>query len=193
MGRRILFLGPPGAGKGTQAAMLARALGVPHISTGDMLRAAVAAGTDLGRRAEAIMAAGDLVPDELVVALVAERLTESDAACGYLLDGFPRTLGQAEALSSKIGDGALELALLLDVAEEELVARLLNRARELGRTDDNDDTIRRRLRVYRDETEPLIGFYPEHGVRVLAIDGIGTIEEVFARLVTALAQADADT
>lgn len=167
--------------------MLARALGVPHISTGEMLRAAVAAGTELGKQAEAIMAAGDLVPDDLVVAMVAERLNAGDAACGYLLDGFPRNVGQAEALTAKAGDGALEAALLLDVDEEELVARLLNRARELGRTDDNEDTIRRRLQVYRAETEPLVDYYPTTGTPVISVDGVGSIEEVFARLVMALA------
>ncbi len=170
--------------------MLARALGVPHISTGEMLRAAVSAGTDLGKQAEAIMAAGDLVPDDLVVAMVAERLGQEDARCGYLLDGFPRNVEQAGALSAKLGDGALEAAMLLDVDEEELVARLLNRARELGRTDDNEGTIRRRLQVYRAETEPLVDFYPNHDVPVLAVDGIGSIEEVFARLVMALAGDD---
>ena len=168
--------------------MLARALGVPHISTGEMLRAAVAAGTDLGKQAEAIMAAGDLVPDDLVVALVAERLHAEDAVCGYLLDGFPRNVEQAEALTAKVGSSALEVAMLLDVDEEELVARLLNRARELGRTDDNEATIRRRLHVYREETEPLTDYYPPAGVPVIAVDGIGTIEEVFARLVMALAE-----
>ncbi len=170
--------------------MLARALGVPHISTGDMLRAAVADGTELGKQAEAIMAAGDLVPDELVVAMVAERLAASDAACGYLLDGFPRNAAQADALAAKMGDGALEMAMLLDVDEEELVARLLNRARELGRTDDNEGTIRRRLQVYREETEPLISFYPTRGVPVVSVDGVGTIDDVFGRLVVALAQVD---
>ena len=191
MGRRILFLGPPGAGKGTQATMLARALGVPHVSTGEMLRAAVAAGTGLGKQAEAIMAAGDLVPDDLVVAMVAERLNADDARCGYLLDGFPRNVEQADALDNRMGEGALEVAMLLDVEEEELVARLLNRARELGRTDDNEATVRRRLQVYRSETEPLVDFYPSRGVPVLAIDGIGGIEEVFSRLVSALAREDA--
>jgi adenylate kinase len=168
--------------------MLARALGVPHISTGDMLRAAVAAGTDLGKQAEAIMAAGDLVPDDLVVAMVAERLHADDARCGYLLDGFPRNVEQADALAQKMGEGSLEVAMLLDVDEEELVARLMNRARELGRTDDNEGTVRRRLQVYRAETEPLVEYYPPAGVPVLAVDGIGSIEEVFARLVVALAE-----
>jgi adenylate kinase len=187
MGRRILFLGPPGAGKGTQAQTLARTLGVPHISTGEMLRRAVAQGTALGLQAEAIMTAGDLVPDDLVVAMVAERLAEPDARCGYLLDGFPRNTAQAAALDSEIGEGAMELALSLEVEESELVSRMLGRAAELGRADDNEDTIRRRLEVYREETEPLLSYYPVHGVAVLAVDGFGSVDEVFTRIVLALA------
>lgn len=189
MGRRILFLGPPGAGKGTQAARLARAIGVPHISTGAMLREAVANGTELGLKAQAIMAAGDLVPDDLVVAMVEERLSHSDAGCGFLLDGFPRTLAQAEALDAAIGEGAIEVAILLEAAEDELVARLLKRALDEGRDDDNEETIRNRQRVYVDETSPLIGYYPHHGVSVLPVDGLGTIDEVFARIVTVLAES----
>ena len=185
MGRQLLFLGPPGAGKGTQAKLLATALGIPHISTGDMLRSAVAAGTDLGRRAESIMAAGDLVPDDLVVALVEERLAEADALCGYLLDGFPRNVEQARALDDAVGDDAIELALLLDVPEDELVDRLLKRAQAEGRADDTEATIRRRLVVYREETEPLVAHY---GARVLPVNGVGTIEEIFARMTLALAE-----
>lgn len=188
MGRRILFLGPPGAGKGTQATRLARAIGVPHISTGVMLRQNVADGTELGLKAQAIMAAGDLVPDELVVAMVDDRLAQDDAACGYLLDGFPRTLAQAEALDAAVGEGAMEIAVLLEADEDELVARLLQRAIDEGREDDNEGTIRNRLRVYRDETEPLVAYYPDHGVPVLPVDGLGTIDEVFARTVAVLAE-----
>jgi len=189
MGRRLLFLGPPGAGKGTQAVRLARAIGVPHISTGAMLRQAVADGTELGRKAEEIMAAGDLVPDDLMIALVADRLGQEDAACGYLLDGFPRNVHQAAALDLAIGEGAgLDAVVLLDVAPDELVTRLLERARQEGRADDNEDTIRRRLQVYRDETEPLVGYYPEHGVEVIPVDGSGTIDEVFSRTVSGLAE-----
>ncbi len=187
MGRRILFLGPPGAGKGTQAERLARALGIPHISTGAMLRDNVARGTDLGRQADAIMKAGELVPDELVVAMVKERLGEEDAFCGYLLDGFPRNTAQAAALDAATGDRAIEVSLLLEATEDELVDRLLKRAAAEGRTDDNEETIRNRQRVYREETEPLVAYYPEHDVRVIAVDGLGTIDEVFARVVIALA------
>ena len=188
MGRRILFLGPPGAGKGTQASRLARAIGVPHISTGVMLRQNVADGTELGLRAQAIMAAGDLVPDDLVVAMVDDRLSQADAVCGFLLDGFPRTLAQAEALDAVIGEGVMEVAVLLEADEDELVARLLQRAVDEGREDDNEDTIRNRQRVYQAETEPLVGYYPDHGVTVLGVDGLGTIDEVFARVVTVLAE-----
>jgi adenylate kinase len=188
MGRRILFLGPPGAGKGTQAQRLARTLGVPHVSTGEMLRRAVAQETDLGKQAEAIMARGDLVPDELVVAMVAERLDEADARCGYLLDGFPRNTAQAGALEAEIGRGTLEVALSLEVDEDELVTRMLRRAAELGRTDDNEETIRRRLEVYREETEPLLAYYPTRSVAVIAVDGVGTIDEVFTRILLTLAE-----
>ena len=187
MSRRLLFLGPPGAGKGTQAAMLARTLGVPHISTGAMLRDNVERGTELGMKAQAIMAAGDLVPDDLVVAMVQDRLTQDDAVCGFLLDGFPRNVGQAGALDAALGSGALELALLVEADEEELVTRLLQRAIEEGREDDNEQTIRNRQRVYRDETEPLVGYYPDNGVQVVAVDGKGTVDEVFGRIVRALA------
>jgi adenylate kinase len=183
MGRRILFLGPPGAGKGTQAARLASALGIPHISTGVMLREATVEGTELGKKAESIMAAGDLVPDDLVVALVEERLSREDAACGYLLDGFPRNFAQAEALRDALGDDAVEVALLLEIEEDEIVDRLTKRAADEGRADDNEDTIRRRFEVYREETEPLIGAY---GDKVVLVSGEGTIDEVFAGIVGAL-------
>ena len=182
MGRRILFLGPPGAGKGTQAAMLATALGVPHVSTGVMLREAVADGTELGRRAKSIMDSGDLVPDDLVVAIVEERLARDDAACGYLLDGFPRNVAQAQALTAALGDDSVQVALLLDVDEDEIVDRLMKRAAE-GRADDNEDTIRRRLEVYRQETEPMVAGY---GDKVVEVDGMGAVDAVFAGVVRAL-------
>lgn len=185
MGRRILFLGPPGAGKGTQAAMLAKALGVPHISTGVMLREAIAGGTELGKQVEAVVASGALVSDDLVLAIVEDRLGHDDAACGYLLDGYPRNVAQAEALASTIGEDAIEVALLLDVEKDELVARLLKRAAEQGRADDNEGVIRHRLDVYLSETLPLIDHYQDAIARV---DGVGSIEEVFARVVMALAK-----
>ncbi len=187
MGRRLLLLGPPGAGKGTQAAMVATAIGVPHISTGEMLRQNVVDATPLGLEAAAIMEKGDLVPDDLVVAMVAERLSREDAACGYLLDGFPRNTVQAAALAAEAGSDALEIAVLLEVADDVLITRLLARAEELGRADDNEATIRRRLDVYRAETEPLAAWYPDHGVPVMVVDGVGTIAEVFANVATTLA------
>ncbi len=186
MGRRLLLLGPPGAGKGTQAELVAKALGIPHLSTGDMLRQAVADDTALGRQAQAIMASGELVPDDLVTAMVVERVGHDDAECGYLLDGFPRNAAQAEALVGHLGDGAVELAMLIDVGEEELVKRLLNRAEEQGRSDDTEDVIRRRLEVYREHTAPLIDYYRSRDLLASA-DGEGTIDEVFARIVRALA------
>ena len=186
MGRRMLLLGAPGAGKGSQAAMVCRALGIPHISTGVMLRDQVQRGTDLGEQARVIMEAGELVPDEIVIAMVAERLAEADAACGFLLDGFPRTLPQAEALDRVLADRHLEVVIDLDVVEEEVVQRLLGRAVKEGRADDNEETIRTRMAVYREQTEPLIAYYGAKGI-VRKVDGMGSIEEIFSRVVHALA------
>jgi len=183
MARRILFLGPPGAGKGTQAGMLAKALKVPHISTGEMLRNAVADGSELGKQVESVMAAGDLVSDDLVVAIVDERLDQEDARCGYLLDGFPRNVAQANALNDAVID-AIGTVLLLEVDTEELVSRLLKRADDEGRADDNEATIRRRLKVYHAETAPLVEHY---GDAVIRVDGVGGINEVFSRVALALA------
>ena len=184
MARRILFLGPPGAGKGTQAAMLARALKVPHISTGAMLRDAVSAGTDLGQQVESVMASGDLVSDDLVVAIVDERLSQDDARCGYLLDGFPRNVAQANALNDAVVD-AIGTVLLLEVDTEELVDRLVKRSEQEGRVDDNEETIRRRLEVYEAETAPLVEHYGDGVIRLV---GVGDIDEVFSRVVLALAK-----
>jgi adenylate kinase len=185
MGRRLLILGPPGAGKGTQAERLCRAIGVPHVSTGVMLRDHVSRNTELGRRAKAIMDAGDLVSDEIVVAMVAQRLAEDDAACGFLLDGFPRTAGQAQALDELLGQAqALEVVIVLDVPTGEVVRRLLERARIEGRSDDTEQTVRNRMAVYRAETEPLIAHYEDI---VLRIDGVGDIDEILGRIVAALA------
>jgi adenylate kinase len=164
--------------------MLARAVGVPHISTGEMLRDAIAAGSELGKQVEAVVASGALVSDGLVLALVQERLARDDAACGYLLDGYPRNVSQAKALSDAVGDDAIEVALLLDVDTDELVARLLKRAAEQGRADDSEDVIRHRLDVYTTETEPLIEHYSG---RVVAVTGTGSIDDVFASIVRALA------
>ena len=181
------MLGPPGAGKGTQAERLARTLGVPHLSTGDMLRSNVANDTDLGRKAQAFMEAGDLVPDELVTAMVIDRLGQDDAACGYVLDGYPRNPAQADSLVEAFGETVLELVLLLDVDADELIQRLVRRGQEQGRTDDTEEVIRNRLDVYEEQTAPLVEYYEEH--KMLArVDGLGAIPEVLGRLIEVLAE-----
>lgn len=186
MGLRLIFLGPQGSGKGTQASRLASLMGVPHISTGAMLRQAVADETDLGRKADAIMQAGDLVPDELVVAMVGERLSQDDAACGYILDGFPRNVAQARALDDVL-DTPLDGLVQLDVPHEELMKRMLLRAEQEGRADDTEEGINRRLQIYWEETAPLADYYRETDRSVYTVDGFGEIDEVFARVALALA------
>jgi adenylate kinase len=184
---RILLLGPPGSGKGTQGKLLSERLGVPAISTGDILRQAVKDGTTLGRQAQAIMAKGDLVPDDLIVNLIRDRIGRSDAGAGFILDGFPRTVPQAEALETMLsgnGDG-LSAVLNFSVPEPELVERMLQRAKAEGREDDRPETIRERLRVYRDKTEPLIGYYRKKDL-VADVPGVGTVPEITARVENAL-------
>jgi adenylate kinase len=182
MGRRLLIIGPPGAGKGTQAAVLCRAIGIPHVSTGAMLRDHVERGTDLGRRAKAIMDSGDLVPDDIVIDMVRERLAETDAECGFLLDGFPRTRPQAEALDEVLGDAGLDAVIAVEVPEDEIVRRMMLR----GRSDDTEEAVRIRLAVYGEQTAPLIEFYEERGL-LHPVDGLGTEGEVLARIVGILA------
>ncbi|MEB2343362.1 MAG: adenylate kinase [Deltaproteobacteria bacterium] len=184
---RLLLLGPPGAGKGTQAERLVRALGIPQVSTGDMLRAAVQAGSEVGRRAKAFMDRGDLVPDEVVIGVAEERLGQPDAAKGFILDGFPRTAAQAAALDEMLArlGVALERCVALQVDEDELVERLLRRAELEGRSDDNEATIRTRMRVYREKTQPLIDYYAARGV-LAKLDGEGSVDEVAARIEEAL-------
>jgi len=185
---RLLLLGPPGAGKGTQAQRLIERLGIPQISTGDMLRAAVKAGTPVGLQAKACMDRGELVPDAVVIAVAEERLRQPDTEKGFILDGFPRTAEQAEALDrmlQRLGR-RLERCLALRVDEERLVQRLLGRARIEGRTDDSEDTIRTRMRVYREQTAPLLEFYRRKGVLV-EVDGVGSVDEVAHRIEEALA------
>lgn len=184
---RIVLLGPPGSGKGTQAALLKDRLKVPHISTGDLLRAAVKAGTPLGLKAKAAMDAGDLVSDDLVLGLIEERLGEPDIANGYILDGFPRNLVQAEALDRLLTrlQQPVDRALELKVDEEQIVQRLAKRAAEEGRSDDTEEVVRNRLSVYHQQTAPVTGHYDQHGV-LARVDGIGSIEEINQRLVDAL-------
>jgi adenylate kinase len=183
MGRRLILLGPPGAGKGTQAAVLCRAIGVPHVSTGDMLRDHAERGTELGSRATEIMEAGDLVPDEIVIAMVEERLAAPDAACGFVLDGFPRTLAQAVALDAALSETPIEAAIAIEVPESEIVARMQAR----GRSDDTEEAVRTRLALYREQTEPLVDFYAQRG-SAIRIDGVGTVSEVLTRIVEALSR-----
>ena len=185
--RRILLLGAPGAGKGTQAERLCKTLGVPHVSTGDMLRAAVAAETAVGKRAKAVMEAGQLVSDEIVIALCEERLSEPDARGGFILDGFPRNLVQAEALDELLAalGAPLERCLAVHVESEELVQRLLKRAELEDRVDDNEETIRERMRVYEAETEPLLSYYRSRDL-LREIAGAGSIEEIARRIEEAL-------
>jgi len=186
--RRLLLLGPPGAGKGTQAERLVTTLRIPQISTGDMLRTAVKAGTTIGREAKSYMDRGDLVPDSVVIGVAEERLQQTDAKQGFILDGFPRTAPQAaalDALLAKLGV-RLECCIALQVDEDELVKRLLRRAEIEGRSDDNETTIRNRMQVYRQQTQPLIDHYRDLGVLAF-VAGNGSIDEVAARIEGAIA------
>ncbi len=175
---RVVLLGPPGAGKGTQAVQLAEKLGVPHISTGELFRHNISEGTPLGVRAKNYLDAGELVPTSLTNDLVDDRLNDADAAAGFILDGFPRTIDQAKALHDMLERRGLKLDAVLEfkVPEEELVERLKGR----GRADDTEDVIRNRFRVYRDETAPLLDYYQgEHELKT--VDAVGTFDEVFGR------------
>lgn len=174
---KLLFIGPPGAGKGTQAARVAERLGIPHVSTGEMFRDHVARDTELGRKVEVIMAAGDYVPDEVTVAMLSERIAEDDATNGFILDGFPRTVAQVESLDRLIGEDGLDRVVVFDVDEDELIERMLSR----GRADDTEETIRNRFKVYLEQTQPLLDIYGARGVTV-SVDGLGEIEEVTERI-----------
>ena len=214
----VILLGAPGAGKGTQAERIVARFGLPHISTGDMLRTAVAAGTEMGLAAQKFMEAGALVPDEVVIGVVRERLAEDDAAQGFLLDGFPRTIEQAERLDAMLADEdrAVTHVILIEVPEDELIKRLAGRRMCRGcgkgyhivfnppqregvcdacgselyqRTDDNEATVRNRLEVYRAQTEPLVGYYEGHGVLRSAFGGGKMPDEVFTQ-VEQLLEAD---
>lgn len=211
---RLILLGPPGAGKGTQAKRLVEKYGIPQISTGDMLRAALKAGTELGIKAKTFMDAGKLVPDEVVIGLIEERIKEADCVNGFMLDGFPRTVAQADALNGVMAKSSLKLdhVISIDVANEELVVRLTGRrtCRACGagfhisfdppkkegvcdkcggelyqRDDDSEATIRNRLKVYSDQTEPLIAYYKKAGL-LRPIDGTGSIDDIFGRVTAVL-------
>lgn len=180
---RIVIMGAPGSGKGTQAALIVKELDLDHISTGDLLRGAVAAGTELGMRAKEVMDRGELVSDEIVLGLLEERLGGGDVSGGFILDGYPRNLAQAEALDDLLERIGLpvEEALQIDVDEEQVVARIAKRAELEGRSDDTEETVRKRLKVYGEQTAPVVDYYAQKGIlsRVL---GDGSIEEVFQRI-----------
>jgi adenylate kinase len=184
---RVVFLGPPGSGKGTQAKFLAERLGVPAISTGEILRTAVREKTPLGQKAQAIMERGDLVSDDLIVDLIRERIAQADARRGFILDGFPRTIAQAEALERLLAErgDSVSAAVNFRVPDEELTRRMLGRAAEEGRADDQPETIRERLRVYREKTEPLVAFYRKRDLAA-DVDGVGTVDEIGSRVDAAL-------
>ncbi len=189
---RVVLLGPPGAGKGTQAQIIAGRLGVPAISTGDIFRANVSGQTELGTQAKAYMDAGDLVPDEITVAMVKDRLAEDDATSGFLLDGFPRTISQGEQLRESLAElgHKLDRVLELVVQEDELVRRLSGRrmlvdGKEVQRDDDKPETVRHRLEVHRERTAPLSQFYEAEGLLV-TIDAVGSVDEVTERAMKAL-------
>jgi adenylate kinase len=183
----MIFMGPPGAGKGTQAGVVAERFGIPAISTGDIFRANVSEGTPLGVEAKRYMDAGEYVPDSVTNDMVRNRLAESDAEPGFLLDGYPRTLAQVEELDGmlKEQDSSLDAVVVLTVDAEELVQRLLKRAETSGRTDDTEDVIRHRQDVYTEQTAPLIDVYRDRGLLV-EVDGLGEVAEVSSRIFAAL-------
>jgi adenylate kinase len=185
---RLVLLGAPGSGKGTQAARLKEHLQVPHISTGDLLRAEVAAGSKLGLEAKEVMAAGKLVSDEILLGMLEDRFSRPDTANGFILDGYPRNLAQADALDkllARIGQ-PMDCAVQLDVPTELLVERIAGRAKAEGRADDSPDSVRTRLKIYNDSTAPVVEFYRQHG-QLSVVDGVGSLDEVFTRILEAVA------
>jgi adenylate kinase len=184
---RLLIVGPQGSGKGTQGVRIAQAFEIPAVSTGDVFRANIADGTELGRQVQEIIAAGNLVPDELTSAVVRDRLAQADAAAGFLLDGYPRNLGQVHDLDAFLEDRgeSLESVIELSVPRDESIARLTLRAAEQGRTDDTEAVIANRLAIYERETAPILDVYRERGL-VDSIDGVGTLDEITERILTAL-------
>jgi adenylate kinase len=180
---RIVLLGAPGSGKGTQAALLVEELKLPHISTGELLRSAVKAGTELGIKAKAVMDRGELVSDDIMLGLIEQRLSQSDAKAGFILDGYPRNLAQAHALDKLLDriNQPVDEALQIDVDVDLVISRIARRAAEEGRSDDTEEVVRNRMKVYSDQTAPVVDHYAQQGVlsRVL---GEGTIEEVFQRI-----------
>ncbi len=185
---RLVLLGAPGSGKGTQAARLKTHLQVPHISTGDLLRAEVAAGSKLGLEAKEVMARGELVSDAILLGMLEDRFSRPDTAGGFILDGYPRNLAQADALDAlleRIGQ-PMDYAVQLEVPTDLLVERIAGRAQAEGRADDSPESVRTRLRVYDEQTAPVIEFYRQHG-QLTVVNGVGSLDEVFNRIVEAIA------
>jgi len=190
---RMLLMGPPGAGKGTQAKIVAERLGIPAISTGDIFRANMAEETELGLEAKQYVDAGEYVPDDVTNRMVRARLAEPDAARGFLLDGYPRTVAQVETLDELLAETGkrLNAVVVLKADNDEIVQRLLKRAEVEGRSDDSEDVIRRRLEVYDDQTYPLLEVYDDHGVLV-EVDGVGDVEKVSERVLAAIAPLETE-
>lgn len=184
---RLVLLGAPGSGKGTQATRLREHLQVPHISTGELLRAAVAAGTPLGLQAKSVMEAGSLVSDDIVLGMLEERLGKDDARAGFVLDGYPRNLAQARALESLLArlQQPVDVAVQLDVDTTLLVERISGRAAQEGRADDTPEAVRNRLAVYEQQTAPVVDFYRNLG-KLVSVHGVGSMDEVFTRIVEAI-------
>ena len=191
---KLIIMGPPGAGKGTQAKVVAERLGIPAISTGDIFRSNVSEQTKLGIEAKRFMDAGDYVPDEITNGMVRDRIAEPDATGSFLLDGYPRTLAQVEELDAMLAaqGNELDAVLLLTVDEDEVVERLAKRARDEGRSDDTEDVIRHRQEVYGEQTAPLVEVYDERGLLV-RVDGMGTVDEVTSRVFDALDETNGAT
>lgn len=186
---RLLIMGPPGAGKGTQAAVIGEHYNIPAISTGNIFRLAITNRTPLGERIKRIISEGGYVPDRLTLQVVIQRLEEEDAKGGWLLDGFPRTVGQVKALDKELEAHGFQLDAVISLTadEEAIIQRMLKRAEIEGRPDDNEETIRNRMEVYHDQTDPLLEVYGERGL-LIEVDGMGTVEEVSARVLAALSE-----